>query len=49
MLADENSPDTCGLWDSETNEKLDKDRFRRCPGGAEDADTEVMKRLTEHM
>lgn len=49
VLADEISPDTCRLWDSETHEKLDKDRFRRDLGGVEDAYVEVMKRLTEHM
>ena len=37
VLADEISPDTCRLWDSKTNEKLDKDRFRRDLGGVEDA------------
>ena len=37
VLADEISPDTCRFWDSETNEKLDKDRFRRDLGGVEDA------------
>ena len=45
MLADEISPDTCRLWDVETNEKLDKDRFRRDMGGVEDAYNEVMRRL----
>ena len=49
VLADEISPDTCRLWDSETGEKLDKDRFRRDLGGVEDAYTEAMKRLTEHL
>ena len=49
VLADEISPDTCRLWDSETGEKLDKDRFRRDLGGVEDAYAEVMKRLTDHM
>ena len=49
VLADEISPDTSSLWDSKTGEKLDKDRFRRDLGGAEDAYAEVMKRLTEHM
>lgn len=49
VLADEISPDTCRLWDSETGEKLDKDRFRRDLGGVEDAYAEVMKRLTKHM
>ncbi len=45
VLADEISPDTCRLWDSETHEKLDKDRFRRDMGGAEEAYEEVMRRL----
>lgn len=49
VLADEISPDTCRLWDSKTGEKLDKDRFRRDLGGVEDAYTEVMKRLNEHI
>ena len=47
VLADEISPDTCRLWDSETGEKLDKDRFRRDLGGVEDAYAEVMRRMTE--
>ena len=45
ILADEISPDTCRLWDFYTNEKLDKDRFRRDMGGVEDAYNEVMRRL----
>ena len=45
MLADEISPDTCRFWDAETNEKLDKDRFRRDLGGVEDAYREMMKRV----
>lgn len=45
ILADEISPDTCRLWDINTNEKLDKDRFRRDMGGVEEAYTEVMNRL----
>ena len=45
VLADEISPDTCRFWDSTTNEKLDKDRFRRDLGGVEDAYNEVMRRL----
>ena len=45
VLADEISPDTCRLWDSKTHEKLDKDRFRRDLGGAEEAYEEVMRRL----
>ena len=46
VLADEISPDTCRFWDSKTNEKLDKDRFRRDLGGAEDAYQEILNRLT---
>ncbi|MDD6011274.1 MAG: phosphoribosylaminoimidazolesuccinocarboxamide synthase [Oscillospiraceae bacterium] len=46
VLADEISPDTCRFWDSTTNEKLDKDRFRRDMGGVEDAYNEVMRRIT---
>ena len=46
ILADEISPDTCRLWDKDTNEKLDKDRFRRDLGKVEDAYQEVMRRLT---
>ncbi len=49
ILADEISPDTCRLWDSETKEKLDKDRFRRDLGGVEDAYAEIMRRLNEAM
>ncbi len=45
ILADEISPDTCRLWDAKTNEKLDKDRFRRDLGGAEEAYREVMQRI----
>ena len=45
ILADEISPDTCRLWDKETHEKLDKDRFRRDLGNVEDAYHEVFKRL----
>ncbi len=45
LLADEVSPDTCRLWDVETNEKLDKDRFRRDLGNVEEAYEEVFKRL----
>lgn len=45
VLADEISPDTCRFWDAETNEKLDKDRFRRDLGGVEDAYNEMMKRV----
>lgn len=45
VLADEISPDTCRFWDSVTNEKLDKDRFRRDLGGVEEAYQEVIRRL----
>lgn len=45
ILADEISPDTCRLWDVHTNEKLDKDRFRRDLGNVEEAYIEVFKRL----
>ena len=45
VLADEISPDTCRFWDSETHEKLDKDRFRRDLGNVEDAYKEMMKRI----
>ena len=49
VLADEISPDTCRLWDTKTEKKLDKDRFRRDLGGIEDAYEEVMKRLMNHV
>ena len=45
ILADEISPDTCRFWDSDTKEKLDKDRFRRDMGGVEEAYAEMMRRL----
>lgn len=45
ILADEISPDTCRLWDIDTNEKLDKDRFRRDLGKVEESYQEVLKRL----
>ena len=46
ILADEISPDTCRFWDSETNEKLDKDRFRFDMGKVEDAYLEIKNRLS---
>lgn len=46
ILADEISPDTCRFWDTETREKLDKDRFRRDLGNVEEAYREVLRRLT---
>ncbi|MBM3556547.1 MAG: phosphoribosylaminoimidazolesuccinocarboxamide synthase [Alphaproteobacteria bacterium] len=45
ILADEISPDSCRLWDLKTNEKLDKDRFRRDLGAVEEAYQEVARRL----
>ncbi len=45
ILADEISPDGCRLWDMKTNEKLDKDRFRRDLGGEVEAYQEVARRL----
>ncbi len=45
ILADEISPDTCRLWDVNTHEKLDKDRFRRDLGNTEGAYQEVFRRL----
>ena len=46
ILADEISPDTCRLWDAETNKKLDKDRFRRDMGGVEEVYQEVLSRIS---
>jgi phosphoribosylaminoimidazole-succinocarboxamide synthase len=45
ILADEISPDGCRLWDMTTNEKLDKDRFRRDLGGEAEAYQEVARRM----
>jgi len=45
ILADEISPDSCRLWDTATNEKLDKDRFRRDLGAVIESYTEVARRL----
>ena len=45
VLADEISPDNCRLWDAKTNEKMDKDRFRRDLGSVEEAYQEVARRL----
>jgi phosphoribosylaminoimidazole-succinocarboxamide synthase len=45
VLADEISPDSCRLWDLKTNEKLDKDRFRRDMGNVAEAYQEVARRL----
>ena len=45
VLADEISPDSCRLWDMNTNEKMDKDRFRRDLGKVEEAYQEVARRL----
>lgn len=46
ILADEISPDTCRFWDAETNEKLDKDRFRRDLGNVKEAYVEMLNRIT---
>ncbi len=46
VLADEISPDNCRFWDATTNEKLDKDRFRRDMGGVEEAYHEILTRIT---
>ncbi len=45
LLSDEISPDTCRFWDARTNEKLDKDRFRRDLGNVTEAYNEILKRL----
>lgn len=45
VVADEISPDSCRLWDIKTNDKMDKDRFRRDLGGLIEAYTEVARRL----
>ncbi|MGH6885613.1 MAG: phosphoribosylaminoimidazolesuccinocarboxamide synthase [Kiloniellales bacterium] len=45
VLADEISPDSCRLWDVQTNEKMDKDRFRRDLGNVAEAYQEVARRL----
>ena len=47
VLADEISPDCCRLWDSKTNEKLDKDRFRRDLGNVIEAYQEIYARLSK--
>ena len=48
VLADEISPDCCRLWDIDTQDKLDKDRFRRDMGGLVEAYQEVARRLGLH-
>ncbi|MDZ4777025.1 MAG: phosphoribosylaminoimidazolesuccinocarboxamide synthase [Alphaproteobacteria bacterium] len=45
VIADEISPDSCRLWDTQTNEKMDKDRFRRDLGNVTEAYVEVARRL----
>lgn len=49
VLADEISPDGCRLWDLETGEKMDKDRFRRDLGNVMEAYGEVLKRVSENL
>ena len=46
ILADEISPDTCRLWDVNTNEKMDKDRFRRDLGDLVQGYEEVLARMS---
>ena len=45
ILADEISPDSCRIWDIDSNKKLDKDRFRKDMGGVVEAYQEVARRL----
>lgn len=47
MLADEISPDTCRLWDADSDDKLDKDRFRRNMGNVIEAYEEIYRRITK--
>ena len=47
LLADEITPDSCRLWDKQSNEKLDKDRFRRDLGNIRESYQNVLERLTE--
>jgi len=49
ILADEISPDTCRLWDTATNEKLDKDRFRRDLGNVLEAYKDILDRLKRNL
>lgn len=49
VLADEISPDGCRLWDLKTNEKMDKDRFRRDLGNVMEAYEEVLGRVREQL
>jgi phosphoribosylaminoimidazole-succinocarboxamide synthase len=48
ILGDEISPDSCRLWDATTNEKMDKDRFRRDLGKVQESYEEVIERLQKH-
>ena len=48
LLSDEISPDSCRFWDMDTNEKLDKDRFRQGLGDVKVAYEEVLKRILSH-
>lgn len=49
LLADEISPDTCRFWDAKTNEKLDKDRFRRDLGNVKEAYVEMLNRIEKEI
>ena len=48
VLADEITPDSCRLWDKETGERMDKDRFRRDLGNVQESYNEVALRLKNH-
>ncbi len=48
LLADEISPDTCRLWDKETNQRFDKDLFRRNLGNLQEGYQEILTRFTNH-
>lgn len=49
LLGDEITPDGCRLWDAKTNEKMDKDRFRRDLGNIEESYQEVLRRVTKKL
>ena len=49
LLADEITPDCCRLWDIETGEKLDKDRFRRDLGNIRESYLDVLNRLKKEL
>jgi len=49
LLSDEISPDSCRFWDMDTNEKMDKDRFREGIGSVKVAYEEVLRRIEEEL